>query len=96
MKEKMILLIDKPKCCSCCPLAVDYLCCGTGDEISNDDYGYIGLEEDLTVRPDWCPLKPMPNDYPPYEKTRNQNFYTEEEFDAYEKGWNDCLEEIEK
>ena len=41
-------------------------------------------------------IKPMPNDYPPYEKTRKQDFYTEEEFDAYEKGWNDCFEELEK
>ena len=51
-------------------------------------------EYDINMETKGCQLKPMPDDYPPYEKTRKQDFYTEEEFDAYEKGWNDCIDEI--
>ena len=79
---KAILVIDMPKGCCECNCAID-LCHGT-----------IPSKEWYNKRPSWCPLRPMPNDYPPYEKTRKQDFYTEEEFDAYEKGWNDCIDSI--
>ena len=83
---KAILVIEMPKTCLGCDVVGSVNCEGkkrtVGEIMKNDG------------RHKSCPLKPMPNDYPPYAKIRNQNLYTEEEFDAYEKGWNDCLEEI--
>lgn len=85
---KAILVIDMPTDCNECPCYYEeaYRC-----------QVHMETDEDLyDGKPSWCPLKPMLNDYPPYTKIREQNFYTEEESDAYEKGWNDCLEEIQK
>ena len=67
-------------------------------DIDEKYIGSIGTEIQFINQKYNCKwkLKPMPNDYPPYAKIRNQNLYTEEEFDAYEKGWNDCIEELEK
>lgn len=87
---KPIILIDEipSKCHGCRFDDFDYRCKLTG--FDHEDYVMRGTRD---IR---CPLKSMPNDYPPYTKIREQNFYTEEESDAYEKGWNDCLEEIQK
>ena len=82
---KAILVIDVPMLydgrhlCNECP-------------IWNNEHYFC--QYDFNMKAKGCPLKPLPSDYPPYAKIRNQNLYTEEEFDAYEKGWNDCLEEI--
>lgn len=78
---KAILVIDKPECCTDCLLS-DYigkwLCLKTGKTIDTTDIYNI---------PEWCPLKPMP-----------QNKQHEDEIDyeyGYIDGWNDCIKEIE-
>lgn len=37
-------------------------------------------------KPDWCPIKPMP------KRTYHENYC---DGGRYDKGWNDCLDEIE-
>lgn len=52
-------------------------------------HGTIPSQEYYNKRPSWCPLKPM---------LEKQELTTEagEYVYAYRKGWNECLEEIEK
>ena len=50
--------------------------------------------EDAGVKPDWCPLKPLP------EKMKVTGIYNGEYFKtggkppSYKIGWNDCIDEI--
>lgn len=50
--------------------------------------------EDPSVKPDWCPLKPLP------EKMKLTGVYNREHFQSngkmpsYKIGWNDCIDEI--
>lgn len=50
--------------------------------------------KDIGTKPDWCPLKPLP------EKMKATGLYNCEYFKAgdrppsYKIGWNDCIDEI--
>ena len=86
--SKAILVMEMPKNCAECNL------CGTQDGeyfcIPDDFAHYLGnsyVNHSCESKPDWCPLKPMP------EKQ------TEESVRCYcpwEDGWNDCIDEILK
>ena len=56
---KAVLVFDMPKCCIECPcLDENYISrtCGAMDEYTKlDKFEVFGL------KPDWCPLKEMPN-----------------------------------
>ena len=76
---KMILVIDRPESCDVCPLR-----------------SYSNLELVCTpMRTDAsdvvCPLRPMP-------KKKNEELvikgHTGEIAEAYQDGWNECIEEI--
>ena len=99
MSEKAILVIDMPDCCAECPLMMwdaestwFKMCMPTLKEENSVSDTYEECE-DLSIRPSWCPLKPMPPKRyePPIEE--------KEEFDFanwIDYGWNECLKEIEK
>lgn len=78
--NKAILVIDMPKGCCECPLAVETgaydSCCITGTRItSNDNFKFP-----------WCPLKPMPD---------KQRFNGVVDYDNdYLYGWNACINKI--
>ena len=86
---KAILVMDMPESCDMCDFADDTqpprygertLYCnapGIGDDVT--DY--------IACRPDWCPLRELP------EKANHPDYCDNGRFD---KGWNACLDEILK
>lgn len=84
--SKSVLVIDTPKYCALCILrsGVHHPFC----RVNNRDIA------DLSIRPDWCPLKPLP------EKMKLTGLYNGKYFKAggklpsYKIGWNDCIDEI--
>lgn len=87
---KAILVIDMPKECWDCPLHRS-----SWDEDNEEIMICRGkyMESHYGERPDWCPLKPLPekkhkitNDY---ESIKSFNTYF-----LYRDGWNDCIDEI--
>lgn len=71
--SKSILVIDTPEDCSKCDLKNGYFCGKTK----------CWIDEDCFPKPDWCPLKDVPDKYYPV----GMNF---------ERGWNACIDEILK
>lgn len=93
--SKSILVIDTPKTCVDCIFCQEYrtknreyaYCYVTNWDSENDMkpidciYGY------RQSKPDWCPLKSLPEEY-------HEDYYHNEWKDGYADGWNDCLREI--
>ena len=85
--SKSVLVIDTPENC--------YSCC-LHEPIRNWSYCAVKLKriEDSSVKPDWRPLKPLP------EKMKVTGVYGREYFQSngkmpsYKIGWNDCIDEI--
>ena len=88
--NKSVLLIDTPENCLDCQFCYELdegveACCSISDDDKDAslmkkidcEYGYC------QGKPDWCPLKPLPN---------KKNWG--EIFNGNVKGWNDCLKEI--
>ena len=80
--SKSVLVINTPKYCALCVLrsGVHHPFC----RVNNRDI------TDLSIRPDWCPLKPLP------EKKEYivPNDNVESQKDIIAVGWNACLREI--
>ena len=81
--NKSILVIDTPDCCRECPLCSE-------DHMTYRDYCRITDKHIWTTeKPDWCPLKPLPEKYDmdntPYNLDYNED---------YERGYNACIDEI--
>lgn len=80
--SKSVLVINTPKYCALCVLRSGVLhpfC-----RVNNRDI------TDLSIRPEWCPLKPLP------EKKEYivPNDNVESQKDIIAVGWNACLREI--
>ena len=89
--SKVILVMDDPMYCLNCPLARKrpsdngYIC-GIGHPgIKEDQFGwtYEAVDLDAKTKPDWCPLKGLPNHF--------ICFGDEDDFSA---GYNECLDDI--
>ena len=87
---KLFLIMDEPKgCfyCDCCHTKdFDYRykidgekICGIEDIDVDDYYDYVSPR-----KPDWCPLKELP------EKMK----YCNGTYNGQVKGWNDCIDKI--
>ena len=101
--SKSVLVVDTPKNCYDCPFGAEYCgnlgyegCCELAGCL-NSDMRLITEElydYECESRPDWCPLKPLP------EKMKVTGLYNGEYFKAggklpsYKIGWNDCIDEI--
>lgn len=82
--SKVILVIDMPRACTDCQFYYDYLRCMVTEK------SYCSCDD----KPDWCPLKPMPqkkiildirdNDEDIYEVFQNK----------INVGYNRCINEI--
>ena len=87
--NKAILVIDMPSCCNECKIRCD-------DEYSNwcpyDNPEPNGVFQYVKTRtkPDWCPLKPLPEKYETDRSKCSDPFY---EFE-FEYGYNQCVDEI--
>lgn len=86
--NKVILVMNDPMFCCNCPLTRErprrggYICCIGHPGDGFVDWVYEPVDMDSEVRPDWCPLKELPNRF----------IYFGE--DDYAEGYNDCLDEI--
>lgn len=84
--SKSVLVMDTPVHCNSCDL-----CGGTFHCFCKVNYREI---EDLKIKPDWCPLKPLP------EKMKVTGIYNGEYFKAgckppsYKIGWNNCIDAV--
>lgn len=76
--SKSVLAIDTPKKCNSCIYA------GTFYDFCKINYRYI---EDLSTKPDWCPLKSLP------EKSTTENDMTDYQCGMVD-GRNQCIDEI--
>lgn len=77
--SKSVLLIETPESCRSC-----YLCGFT----LNLHYcrGKKKDIKDTSVKPDWCPLKPLPEKMTGVAQTDHWN--------SIKAGWNACIDEI--
>ena len=92
MKEKMILIIDKPNTCTDCRLNDDNngypMCVYLHSSHGSLAFHFNGDKE----RNPYCPLRPMPKEEDIYEVGMD-----EEDTNAkrqWNKGWNACLKKI--
>ena len=76
--SKSVLVINTPKYCALCVLrsGVHHPFC----RVNNRDI------TDLSIRPDWCPLKPLPEKMTGVAQTDHWN--------SIKEGWNGCIDEI--
>lgn len=86
--EKLIIMIDTPKSCSeCCfqkGLTVYGYACGIAKTMNKDTHS----------RPDWCPLRPLPEKMKLAGKYDQEYFQKGGKMPSYKCGWNDCLDKI--
>jgi hypothetical protein len=76
--SKSVLVLDTPKYCASCALRSGILhpfCRANRRDIT-----------DLSIRPDWCPLKPLPEKMTGVAQTDHWN--------SIKEGWNECIDEI--
>ena len=94
--KKVFLVMNDPMFCGNCPLAHNkqhivtkeiYWYCGIAYK-TDKDYYYEGIDLDAKNKPDWCPLKPVP------DKRNYSGDYTDDYGDGHTDGWNDCIDEI--
>ena len=80
---KAVLVMDMPECCVDC-------CCGYFERYTKElnlVCGATGEDANNVEKPDWCPLRELP------EKANHPDYCDNGRFD---KGWNACLDEILK
>lgn len=76
--SKSVLVIDTPgKCDSCMYIGTFHAFC----RINCRDI------KDLSVRPDWCPLKPLPEE-------KEEEYWRSKLSLAWIRGWNTCISKI--
>ena len=80
---KAVLVMAMPECCVDC-------CCGYFERYTKElnlVCGATGEDANNVGKPDWCPLRELP------EKANHPDYCDNGRFD---KGWNACLDEILK
>ena len=80
---KAVLVMDMPECCVDC-------CCGYFERYTKElnlVCGATGEDANNVGKPDWCPLRELP------EKANHPDYCDNGRFD---KGWNACLDKILK
>ena len=90
--QKVVLTMKDPLFCSNCPLAkpAGYnhngkWICSIGHAGKSIEWVFEPIDEDARCRPDWCPLKPMPE---------HHLVWHDDERGDYDKGYNSCLDEL--
>ena len=88
--SKGIIVVDMPTGCYRCSCSItkNWQCsmngehyCGITDRKVSDYW-----KHEPSLKPDWCPIRPLP------ERARHEDYCDN---GRYDKGWNDCLSEIE-
>lgn len=83
--SKGIILLDMPENCKQCRLYYPARDTHTGEYLGGCRLISTVAIRDKSAKPDWCPIRPMP------EKAFHEEFCDN---GRYDKGWNDCLREI--
>lgn len=88
--SKGIIVVDTPdKCCNCrMGFVNEYY-----DQFECFFKPGIEIKPDVE-KPDWCPIRPLPDRKSP-SPAPSPMLEKAGYFTPYEKGWNDCIEEIE-
>ena len=84
--------MNMPECCADCYCGyferdtkeLNLVCGATGEDANN-----VG-------KPDWCPLRELPEKNPSNPELAPGVYYTEKVCEVYKNGWNACLDEILK
>lgn len=89
--SKGIIAVDIPKLCDKCPIRHPGLakCQMTGRSTSHTS---TGKPMDEKKRPGWCPIRMLPERKPPSQLTLSP--ILKEYHNPYNKGWNNCLDEL--
>lgn len=101
--SKLVLVIDTPENCYDCPFGTAYCdelehvgYCELADCLDCDEIliteEHYGCESKL--RPDWCPLKPLPEKMEMIGKYNQEYFQKGGKMPSYKVGWNACIDEI--
>ena len=102
--SKSVLVMDTPENCYECLFGHEWFgdtahkaCCELYCSLRVEEEALISAKyykQKSKVKPDWCPLKPLP------EKMKLTGVYNREYFQSngkmpsYKIGWNDCIDEI--
>lgn len=100
--SKSVLVIDTPENCYDCPFGTAY--CGELEYVGYCeladclDYDVILMTEEhydyeSKSRPDWCPLKPLPEKKEEMGMPRTPSMNDIKRI-GFQKGWNACIDEI--
>lgn len=89
MAKAVLIMDDMPECCADC-------CCGYFERDSKElnlICGATGEDANNVGKPDWCPLRELPE-----KKVADKRLaispLTEGYLKDFEKGWNACLDAI--
>lgn len=84
--SKSILVIDTPESCAYCEIRFDDIYsnwCPYNNPEVDGVYKYVKQR----TKPDWCPLRPLPEKIEGYDSIKRQ-------WGEYEDGWNHCIDSI--
>lgn len=82
--SKSVLVIDTPENCDKCKIrAINLAWCNISRKSTS--HHPSGKPMDERNRPDWCPIKPLPE---------KKDFWEEEHGGKFSEGWNACIDEI--
>lgn len=82
---KAVLVMDMPECCADC-------CCGYFERDSKElnlICGATGEDANNVGKPDWCPLRELP-------EKKETNYYMNNKEKGIVEDWNVCLDAIDK
>ena len=82
--SKGIIVVDVPECCKCCKYCTGIRCAyrAIWCTMKNEP-----LTNDLKTKPDWCPIKPLPEKY-------SVNYMMDDVDIDVAIGRNACIDEI--
>ena len=84
MVKAVLIMDDMPECCADC-------CCGYFERDSKElnlICGATGEDANNVGKPDWCPLRELP-------EKKETNYYMNNKGKGIVEGWNACLDAIE-
>ena len=87
---KGIIVVDIPEKCKYCPFSVNRIGAEHYCYIVESTGNYDALSHPISMdeyysKPDWCPVRVLP-------ERANHDDYCDN--GRYDKGWNDCLNEV--
>ena len=101
--SKSVLVMETPENCYDCPFGTEY--CGNYNYSGNCELAEC-LGNIMTLiteehydcesksRPDWCPLKPLPDKMKLTGVYGIEYFQSNGKMPSYKIGWNDCINDI--